>query len=883
MVKKHKWVVWVIGVCVLAAGVIPVQASPVRQQDPTQLVYGQTVDGKLDAATPSQFYVFEAATGDVVTITMVATAGELDPFLVLNDTDQNSLTTDDNSGGGVNARLTFTIPAPGRYVIRATHAGGVVSQGGGSFSLNLTAAVGDFTSTTPPAGDLPQAQGDSTRFVPVTPGSTVRDTVDRQVALRFYWFEADAGDQVAVIPEQLADFQPLLALYDADFQEVARAEAGTGLRARLEVEGIFFLVVALPDPGSAGGSYGLLFDVSGNPARQGNFIDMSYGQSQRGNIDDSLSAVTYRFQGSADDEVTIAMNRAGGDLNSYLYLLDGEGQLLFEDNDSGGDNGNARLVYMLPADGDYLIVATRLGQAQGTTSGSYLLELQSDAVPPSPVEETGEPEEPTLPTAYSDFPMLAYGETVEGQLSNARYVDFYVFFGIQGDPITVEMVSGSSTSVGDLDPLLILLDNNRIPLIENDDIEDGVQRDSRIEFTLPYTGYYAVVATRFEQADGTTAGPYTLMLSGPGSAAPAGQPASEPALIRKLDPIPLESGVPAQDVFDGGADLYTFTASAGTLIDVAVTTDPGLDSVLILADAGLTEIVSSGTGALTGITAPETGRYLIVLAPRFGPSNVTGGGYILALTQTGGDDAAVTQPTGPFALVYGDTVTGVIDDDMPSQTYTFSGVAGDTVRITMEAMPGSPLDCYLELQDATGAVVDANDDIDPGVIRDSEIVTELPANGDYVIVASRYVGPDADATSGSYELRFAQVTEADLTADGVSSDVVPLVYGRTEVGEITDDQYLVFYVFEGTAGDTITVEINTLSGNLDSVLHLYRSAGSGWAEIASNDDSPRGGTYEALLDRVVLPQTGKYLIAVSRYGLDRENTFGTFTVTLTRE
>ena len=37
----------------------------------------------------------------------------------------------------------------------------------------------------------------------------------------------------------------------------------------------------------------------------------------------------------------------------------------------------------------------------------------------------------------------------------------------------------------------------------------------------------------------------------------------------------------------------------------------------------------------------------------------------------------------------------------------------------MEATPGSTLDCYLELQGPDGAIVEANDDIDPGVVRDS--------------------------------------------------------------------------------------------------------------------------------------------------------------------
>jgi len=155
-----------------------------------------------------------------------------------------------------------------------------------------------------------------------------------------------------------------------------------------------------------------------------------------------------------------------------------------------------------------------------------------------------------------------------------------------------------------------------------------------------------------------------------------------------------------------------------------------------------------------------------------------------------------------------------------------------------------------------------------------------------VVIASRYVGPDADPTSGTYELLLERVgspAEPESPATTAEPQIVPLSYGETEAGEITADQYLRFYVFDGQAGDMVTIRLTHTSGNLDSVLHLYQSVADGWIEIASNDDSPAGGTYEALLSNIILPQTAKYLIAVSRYGLERETTIGTFTITLTRE
>jgi len=74
------------------------------------------------------------------------------------------------------------------------------------------------------------------------------------------------------------------------------------------------------------------------------------------------------------------------------------------------------------------------------------------------------------------------------------------------------------------------------------------------------------------------------------------------------------------------------------------------------------------------------------------------------------------------------------------------------VRLTLRAAPGSSLDPYLELRDEAGTVIDANDDTDPGVIRDSQIVATLPQDGAYQVLVSRYVGPDAKPTTGAYEL-----------------------------------------------------------------------------------------------------------------------------------
>lgn len=858
-----------------------VAASSNQQDTLSELVYGQTVDNRIDSAQPSVFYAFNAAQGDIVTITMIVTDGELDPFIILNTADRTPLATDDNSGGGANARLSLVIPAAGQYIIQATHAGGVPPENGGAFSLNLTAAVDSGTTAAPAvestAVAAPATTASDARLVKLDPGSTVQGVLTSDIALRFYWFTAQEGDQITLTPEQMSNFQPLLTLYDAAFNEIGQVADASPLNVTLSQTGIFFVTVSPTSSDNASGDYGFSFGYFPNPVTTGNFLPITYGASQGGTIDNTISAATYRFEGTAGDTITITMNRTGGDLNSYLYLLDNTGQLLYEDNDSGGANGDAQITFTLPESANYLIVATRLGQTQGTTSGSYILALQSDSAPPI-AEATPEP---VLPAEYANLPQISYGETIEGELSDAKYVDFYVFFGTTGDTITAEMRSPTIDEPLGLDPLLILLDSERIPLAENDDIVDGVERESQITFTLPSTSYYALVATRFEQETGTTSGPYTLTLNGSDDQS-ISTTLIDPdvLLVERLNTVALETDTPQQATFRAGASLYSFSALEDELITIAATADEDPNTVLILADENLNEIVSDSTGTLSNVVIPKSGIFVLFVAPQFDPASPTDGDYILSLTQT--TEASTPEPViaETRSLVYGDVVNGSIDDVISSQSYTFNGTMGERVRITMEATPGSELDCYLQLQDANGEIVDANDDIDPGVVRDSQLVIDLQADGTYTIVASRFVGGDEPTTTGTFRLTLELLDENAVT--GVSSLTTPIAYGQTEVDELNDDQYLLFYVFDGTAGDIITIEVDHLSGNLDSVLHLYRSEGESWVPIASNDDSLTGGTYAPLLSDITLPQTGKYLIALNRYGMENETTFGTFALTVTQ-
>jgi hypothetical protein len=78
-------------------------------------------------------------------------------------------------------------------------------------------------------------------------------------------------------------------------------------------------------------------------------------------------------------------------LGSYLGLIDPNDEVIAEDDDSAGGT-NAQISIRLPESGTYVIVVTRNGLDQGTTEGSYTLDLVS-----------GQPEAPEGVSGFGGF------------------------------------------------------------------------------------------------------------------------------------------------------------------------------------------------------------------------------------------------------------------------------------------------------------------------------------------------------------------------------------------------------------------------------------------------------------------------------------------------
>ncbi|MBZ0280314.1 MAG: pre-peptidase C-terminal domain-containing protein [Anaerolineae bacterium] len=224
--------------------------------------------------------------------------------------------------------------------------------------------------------------------------------------------------------------------------------------------------------------------------------EISYGDTVNGTIDDSASGAYFTFDGRQGDFVGIRMTKTSGDLDPYLILLDANGTTLIEnDDDPQGFNRDAYLRdYVLPATGTYTVLATRFQETTGTSSGDYTLTLE--LVRPGDGGLTG-----------GGIP-IAIGDTIEGTIGGTAARVRYTLTANDGDVVTIQMRRAS----GDLDALLIVLDENGVQVAGNDDDPFGNTRDAAINGLPLNAGTYTIVATRFQEDVGLTSGDFTLTI-----------------------------------------------------------------------------------------------------------------------------------------------------------------------------------------------------------------------------------------------------------------------------------------------------------------------------------------------------------------------------------
>ncbi|MYA58929.1 MAG: hypothetical protein F4X40_00010, partial [Chloroflexi bacterium] len=191
----------------------------------------------------------------------------------------------------------------------------------------------------------------------------------------------------------------------------------------------------------------------------------------------------HNYQFAVAEAGRIRIELKSSDADAFLYLLDGDGNRI-TDNDDGGGNLDARIERDL-APGSYLLEATTVG---GRRQGAADFSLSINWVEGCESEHLGSLEPGTDLTATGTWTFDTCG---------SRFVVQHPAFGY-----TFEMKSGGRVLI-DLrspegDPVLSLISPTRGLIAANDD--GGERRNSRIERYLE-AGTYLVEATTYLERD----------------------------------------------------------------------------------------------------------------------------------------------------------------------------------------------------------------------------------------------------------------------------------------------------------------------------------------------------------------------------------------------
>lgn len=111
----------------LGLATVAVAGTAAAQSDTLTIRYGQTLDGELTADDPTlqdgsffKSYQFVGRVGDAVTIWLNST--DFDATLLLTNTHDSVLVTDNNTGGACNAHIQTALPGTGAYSLYVTTA-----------------------------------------------------------------------------------------------------------------------------------------------------------------------------------------------------------------------------------------------------------------------------------------------------------------------------------------------------------------------------------------------------------------------------------------------------------------------------------------------------------------------------------------------------------------------------------------------------------------------------------------------------------------------------------------------------------------------------------------------------------------------------------------
>lgn len=401
---------------------------------------------------------------------------------------------------------------------------------------------------------------------------------------------------------------------------------------------------------------------------------------------------------------------------------------------------------------------------------------------------------------------IAFGETVEGNLTADEPTAIYTFTAEQDQSVTIRLVSS------DFDCFLTLQNADGDVLATDDDSAGNL--DSQITFKIPDAGEYTILAQSYASSQGTGVEPGAFTLSLQSSSFEYG--------------MTVNGDLTEAETFDD----YSFQGDAGDTILITMIGDEGLDTYLTLYQ-GVDKSVSlltndDGAGGLNSLIGPYTlpadGVYTVE-ATSF--SRSAAGTYTLTLER-----AEVS------TLEYGDSVEASLTENRQFLYYQFEGTEGDIIDLKVE--DGATIGTSLVVNGPDGYQVGYSDSYsgaDP-LVND----LQLTATGTYTVLV-RTLEPN---TAGKITVVLEQATLESLDEGALMLEFSDAVTRNT-------------VVFTGNEDEAVTLTLTVQDGESGSPSVSVTQNGSSITYISAS-------TVTELSVSFVVPGDGDVLVQIDDYG-----------------
>ncbi|MES2624840.1 MAG: pre-peptidase C-terminal domain-containing protein [Pseudomonadota bacterium] len=191
-----------------------------------------------------------------------------------------------------------------------------------------------------------------------------------------------------------------------------------------------------------------------------------------------------------------------------------------------------------------------------------------------------------------------------------------------------------------------------------------------------------------------------------------------------------------------------------------------------------------------------------------------------------------------------DSSDAVLDNYGYVDTYTFDGEAGATAVLDLRS---ASFDTYLQVRAPSGELF-TNDDYE-GSYERSLLALNLTESGEYTVEVSSY----GSGATGDYTVEMTSAVVADSTANLNTAGSL-----SSDDGTYSDGEYHDSFTFEGTPGQTVTIDLT--SSEFDTYLILENPNG----ETEVNDDADDGAGHSQIITQ--LSELGTYTVHVTSYG-----------------